>query len=253
MNGIRFKVGLGLLAAFVLSTSAAAQQVEMVISGLEFTTNIAMDAIETDVLVEKNAGSGEVFRTVPEAAERYRNAPAYAAVEALSAGPWALDLVGPYPKGKPLGFTLGEWLKAYGTATYACRSGVGHVKAKFENLVPNGVYTMWYSLLLKLQLGCADCAFAGLDMPLGHPSGSQNTFVSDDAGNGDFEAYFTPCLGLGNEQITAVLALAYHSDGKTYGARPVPAEGGFGLVTHVHIVAALPDEGAWTANPCSAQ
>ena len=253
MNGMGWKVGLGLLAAFILSTSAAAQQVEMVISGIEFTTGTAMDLIEQDLLIEKNPVSGEVFRPGPAEAEPYRDAPAYAQTQPMMHAWWSPDKAGPYPKGKALGFTLGEWLDAHGTATYACRGGVGHVKAEYENLVPNGVYTMWYALLLKLHLGCADCPFAGLAMPLGDPSGSQNVFVGDASGNADFEAYFTPCLGLGNDQIAAVLAIAYHSDGKTYGSNPGPGGIAMGWVSHTQLMAMLPDEGAWTVNPCSAQ
>ena len=253
MNGIRFKIGVGLVAALFLSASAAAQQVEMVISGLEFTTGTAMGVIEQDVLIEKNPGSGEVYRPGPTEAEPYRDAPVYAQTQPTPHYWWSPDKVGPFPKGKALGFTLGEWLGAHGTATYACRAGVGHVKAEFEKLVPNGVYTMWYALLLKLHLGCADCPFSGLVMPVGHPSGSQNSFVGDASGNADFEAYFTPCLGLGNDQIAAVLAVAYHSDGKTYRSNPGPGGVAMGWVSHTQAMAMLPDEGAWTANPCSAQ
>ena len=89
MNGIRFQIGVGLVAALFLSTSAAAQQVEMVISGIEFTTGTAMDVIEQDVLIEKNPGSGDVYRPGPMEAEPYRDAPAYAQTQPMPHSWWS--------------------------------------------------------------------------------------------------------------------------------------------------------------------
>jgi hypothetical protein len=54
-----------------------------------------------------------------------------------------MDKIGPYDKGMELGFTLDEWLNATGTAQITCENGAGSISAEFENLVPDGLSTMW--------------------------------------------------------------------------------------------------------------
>ena len=42
--------------------------------------------------------------------------------------PFDEKALGPYPKGRSLGLTLGEWLKHKGTGTYSCVDGKGTLR-----------------------------------------------------------------------------------------------------------------------------
>ena len=77
-----------------------------------------------------------------------------------------------------------------------------------------------------------------LDLPIGNRDGSQSVFTTDADGNANFEVRFETCLQMTERQIAALLAIAYHSDGKTYGVLPGP----FGQVTHVQLFTMLPGE-----------
>ena len=107
--------------------------------------------------------------------------------------------------------------------------------------MPNGTYTVWNFLAGKPHMGCADCPFATIDFPMGASDGSQSAFTAGADGKATYQASFEPCLRLGDDLLFSGLALAYHSDGKTYGKNP----GEFGNKTHVQIFAGLPDDGAW--------
>ena len=60
---------------------------------------------------------------------------------------------------------------------------------------------------------------------------------ADAEGKASFSHSFKPCLQMTGEWITSMLAIAYHSDGKTYGAYP----GDFGLNAHVPLFLMLPN------------
>ena len=75
-----------------------------------------------------------------------------------------------------------------------------------------------------------------LDVPLGARDGSESVFVADENGTATFSHEFAPCLQMSDTWTTAGLAIAYHSDGKTYGGHP----GEFGTVTHIPIFKLLP-------------
>ena len=136
--------------------------------------------------------------------------------------------------GQTESMTLGDFIAATGTGTYECDDGIGTVEVSFDNLVPDGVYTMWYSLIPRPVLD----PFVVLSMPLGARDGSQSPFTADRDGHADYSARFTPCLQLGGLQVDAVIDIAWHSDGNTYGATPGP----FSTVTHVSMWANLPVE-----------
>ncbi|SLN53832.1 hypothetical protein [Ruegeria meonggei] len=198
---------------------------------LTFIFHIDDGMAEQDVFYEKEPGSGEVFR--PTAATRDMDAPLYA--PALEVKHNFLDTTdtGPYPKGRPLGLTLGEWFAAKGGGSYSCENGVGIVDLTFENLVPNGVYTIWHDFMVWPPTK----PFIGTyDLPFGARDGSENIIVANDDGRADFERTISPCLQLSGEHLAADLGLAWHSDGKTYG--PLPGE--FSTVTHVQMYVALP-------------
>ncbi|MBI3384683.1 hypothetical protein HY030_00640 [Candidatus Gottesmanbacteria bacterium] len=137
--------------------------------------------------------------------------------------------LGPFAKGASLGFTLDDWLAASGSGTYSWEGDKAQLNLSFTKLVPNATYTVW----------CSRLTFPPnpkiVDSPCGAADGSENTFKTDPSGNGSFMLSLKP-LEESTKETATVIAVAYHRDGKTYGAEP----GDFGKVTHVQIVALIP-------------
>ncbi|MCV3274215.1 hypothetical protein [Roseobacter sinensis] len=198
---------------------------------LSFIFHIDDGMAEQDVFYEKVPGSGEVFR--PTAATRDMDAPLYAPAVEVPHNFLDTSDTGPYPKGPALGLTLGEWFAAEGHGTYVCKDGTGKLDLQFNHLVPNGVYTIWHDFMVWPP---TDPFIGTYDLPFGARDGSENEFVADASGSARFERTITPCLQLTGEHLAADLALAWHSDGKTYG--PLPGE--FSTVTHVQMYVTLP-------------
>lgn len=230
-----------LLTAVHFASPLSAQETQLTIGSIKFVDHITAGMIEQDALIEKEKGSGKVYRIGPDEAETYKDAPVFGTAEPIHHAPFAKSASGPYPKGKALGVTLSEWLSGSGTASYSCTAGEGSINASFTGLVPDGVYTMWYAFAGKAHMGCADCPFSTIDFPVGGGDGSQSVFSADGSGNADFQANFSPCLRLGDELLMPMLAIAYHSDGNTYGPDP----GKFGTASHVQLFAGLPDQNSW--------
>ena len=220
------------LMLFVSSTFAqvpANQSIE-----LTFVDHFTAGLIEQDIFVEKEPGSGLVFRLLAEERDLYLDAPLYASATTQHHNPFDAKKAGPYLKGEPLGLTLREWLNASGTATCTCEGGWGTFKADFENLVPNAVYTLWHFFMPAPPTE----PFSGtLDLPIGERDGSQSVFATDAEGNASLDIHFERCLQLGENQLMSGLAIAWHSDKKTYASEPGP----FGKSTHVQIFAMLPN------------
>ena len=120
--------------------------------------------------------------------------------------------VGPFEKGEPLGFTLGEWLSATATGTYVVDDGRAMVDLIFEGLVPEGVYTLW---CLEIVLS-PDIVFH--EQPCGELDGSENLLDVDEDGNA---TYMLDMVAFPPSTETNIyeIALAYHSDDQTYGER----------------------------------
>jgi len=137
--------------------------------------------------------------------------------------------LGPFDKGESLGFTLGDWLAATGSGSYTVNESKAEIKLSFKNLVPNGVYTLW----------CSRLTFPPhpkiVDRPCGASDGSENSFNADAAGDADFDLSIKT-LEDSTKETNSVIALAYHSDGKTHGASP----GDFGLNSHVQLFFLIP-------------
>ncbi len=137
--------------------------------------------------------------------------------------------LGPFDKGKSLGFTLQQWLSASGIGIYSVDDGNAEMELSFKNLVPNGVYTLW----------CSRITFPPepkiVDSPCGAENGSQNSFAADSKGIGTFSLKLKT-LESSTKETASMIALAYHSDSKTYGASP----GDFGSNTHVQIFFLMP-------------
>lgn len=216
------------LLLFAIAMPASAQDVSL---DLAFVTHLDIDLPEQDVYIEREPGSGKVYRVTT--GDHNMNAPLYAAAKAIPHNPFSPAAIGPHKKGAPLGMTLGQWLKHAGTGTYSCESGTGTLELNFSGLVPDGVYTMWHAFM---ALPPPEPFTGTLDLPLGARDGSESIFVADANGKQTFTHTFAPCLQMSDTWTTAMLALAYHSDGKTYGGHP----GKFGYNSHVPLFVMLP-------------
>ncbi len=213
------------LASIVLMFSAPASAGDDI--ELTFKSHLQKNLVEQSVQVERETGSGQVYRVTPVDQHRYLNSPVYGTDEIVALAPSDHGAVGPYQIGKALGFTLGDWLAATGTARYRCDGDDGKVEATFDKLVPNGVYTMWYVMAPRPPLE----PFKVLPMPLGARDATQNSFGANAKGHVKFAVTFSPCLQLSGRQVDTFLAIVWHSDGKTYGASPGP----FSKMAHIQI------------------
>jgi hypothetical protein len=198
---------------------------------LAFITHLDAGMPEQDVFIEREPGSGEVFRVT--AGDHNMSAPLFAAATEIEHNPFDPAAVGPHAKGESMGMTLGEWLKTSGRGTYTYRDGEGSLDLRFTGLVPNGIYTMW-NVFGPVS---PPKPFTGLlDLPLGASDGSENMFRADEQGNAVFTHTFKPGLQFSDVWTNALLAICYHRDGKTYGGSP----GLFGLHSHVPLFVMLP-------------
>jgi hypothetical protein len=224
---------LALTSALVcLVTSQARAQGQVIAIEIDFATHSGRGLFEPDVFVEKVEGSGELYKVGASEVHQYQEAMLHGATEEVEYAPERAG--GPYVKGEALGVTLGEWLTASATATYTCEEGKATVNVSFENLVPNGIYTMWNFI----EPDPITDPYTGLLWPLGARDGSQSVFKVDAQGDGEYEVVIESCLEMSGPQTISGLAIALHSDGKTYGFQA----GAFGVVTHTQMFAFFPKE-----------
>lgn len=219
-----------ILGGFLLLTFKVSAQTTL---NVQFVDHIDANLPEQDVFVESADDPKKVVRVEGEEAKDPENLKkqTFAAANMIEHDPFKLgpNPLGPYAKGKPLGFTLEQWLDANGSGSYSVDEDRATLDINFENLVPNGVYTVWCSRLTFPPNPVV------VDRPCGAEDGSENSFTADAEGNGVFILEVTP-LEKSTQQTASVIALAYHSDGKTYGISP----GEFGLNSHVQIFYLLP-------------
>ena len=201
---------------------------------ITFKNHLQYNLVEQHVYVERAPGSGEIYRVTPLDRHRYMDSPLYATANPVPNAPMDHGAVGPYERGAPLDLTLGEWLAGTGVATVKCKGKIGSIKATFDGLIPNAIYTLWHSLVPRPPLD----PFVALDIPLGARDGSTSPFGTDETGHAVYEASISPCLQYSGVQVDTMLAIAWHSDGKTYGPSPGP----FSTVTHVQVFGFFPIE-----------
>ena len=213
-------------------TSAAEVQYDAPVQiDLNFIFHIDEDLAEQDIFVEREPGSGKVYR--PTKAERDMSLPLYAPARPVEHTPFQPDNTGPWAKGKALGITLGQWFAAKGEGSYSCVDGEGKIIIQFSNLVANATYTLWHDFFVWPP---TEPFIGTYDLPIGARDGSQSVFRTDASGSRLFERSFKPCLQLSGEHLMSELAIAWHSNDKTYG--PLPGE--FSTNTHVHMYTGLP-------------
>jgi hypothetical protein len=137
--------------------------------------------------------------------------------------------LGPFPKGDELGLSLGEWLAARGSGTYAVSGQNTELQLSFEKLVPHGTYRLWCARVTRPP------HYASVEKPCGASDGSQNKVQSDANGNASFHLSLKPLPETAAETAT-VLQLNY--------TRAIVTQdeelGGYGLNEHVQLYAALP-------------
>lgn len=202
---------------------------------VKFGNHIQMGLPEQDVYVEDDKNPAQVLRVEGDAEKKLDPTlmakSVFAAGAAVEHDPFKVGAnpLGPFQKGKSLGFTLEQWLAGSGNGTYTVDGENAQLNLTFQNLVPNGVYTVWCSRLTLPP------NVAIVDKPCGDASGSENSFTADASGNATFSLKMK-ALEASTKETVSVLALAYHSDGKTYGVDP----GQFGLYSHVQLAFLLP-------------
>lgn len=202
---------------------------------VKFINHLQAELPEQDVFIESDSNPAMVIRVGVEEGKQAANLSktVFTAANPVEHDPFKVgdNPLGPYSKGQPLGITLGDWLAATGSGTYTVSGNEAKLDLSFQNLVANGVYTVWCSRLTfppNVKV---------VDRPCGAADGSENVFTADAQGNSTFELTITP-LEKSTAETASVIALAYHSDGKTYGSEP----GDFGSKSHVHIFYLLPAE-----------
>ncbi|HLB71757.1 MAG TPA: DUF1264 domain-containing protein [Candidatus Methanoperedens sp.] len=221
-----------LIILALTSTIATASGATMI--DIQFVNHIQAGLPEQDVFIQRNdAAPNQVVRVE---ANDTRDPAILAKIVFATAtttphDPFKLgsNPLGPYAKGASLGFTLQQWFAATGSGTYTVDGDNAEMKLSFQKLVPNGKYTVWCSRLtfppdVKI-----------VDSPCGAPDGSQNVLDADAQGNAAFDLKMKPLPDSSRETVS-LIALAYHSDGKTHGASP----GDFGLNSHVQIFFMIP-------------
>ena len=123
--------------------------------------------------------------------------------------------------GKPLGFTLGQWLAATGTVVVAGPAQRPHLAFSFHSLVPNGKYS-----LFKNHFAPGLVLFAPLD-----GNARTNSFSADAQGNASISLIARGPLSHAN-----AILLVYHSDGKNHGVE----RGAPGIEAHHQLIMRFP-------------
>lgn len=117
---------------------------------------------------------------------------------------------------------LGDWFKAKGYLKISCnRDGSANVKAKFENLIPNGVYTM-FGIWKTVLPGSTQTTF--LPVAFG---GFPNLVAVNGEGEGAFERTLDYCPKdpSPDGSVLMFVDLAYHADGAPHGGFPFTPAG----------------------------
>ncbi|TDF39724.1 hypothetical protein EYS14_09470 [Alteromonadaceae bacterium M269] len=104
--------------------------------------------------------------------------------------------------------TLGDWASAKGRLSYTCRDdGTAEVSARFSNLVPNGLYSMWGIWRITIP-------FAG-DITSASPFGGvPNVVTTNERGRARFSRELPFCPSEESEDGSLLLwvSVVYHAD-----------------------------------------
>jgi len=163
--------------------------------------------VPQDVFVERPGAPADlVFRSLPVEAEHpERLAQAvYASAERTVPDPYRLGPApfGPFPRGRALGFALGDWIGASGTGAYAVKDGRGELAVTFADLRPHGLYSLWCSP--------ASRSFANAL----YPCSSDPSFEADASGHAARRLEMAPRLSHAAMSNNFRVWLVFHSDGR---------------------------------------
>jgi hypothetical protein len=210
------------------------------VTDLAFKTYVQAGQPEQDVFVQSSSDTEQVFRLKPEDAQFRTNLDkrVFAAASAVAHDPHmtGTNPLGPFTRGADLGFTLESWLTAQGSGQYLLRDdGSAALHLSFRKLVPNAIYTILCSRMSSPPNPTADeKTCPALD-------GSESALKTDAAGNANFKLELKSPLAESStgtvNAVMTVIALDYHSDGKTCAGSPCQ----FGLNSHVQLSAVVPD------------
>lgn len=234
MNQTKFFASAALAVVSSLTTATALAQATDPIK-LNFNNFNADGLAEQDVFMENPANQNEVKRIPFSKASGVLDTPLFGTTKEPPFEPMKRELTETYPKGEALGINLGEWLAAKGSGTYQCDGQKATISATFDNLIPDSVYTMWNFI----DAAPPTEPYQSLVLPSGNRDGSQSIFQSDANGNGAYEVVIEPCPEMSGTQTAAGLAIAWHSDGKTYGIYT----GGLGVLAHAQLMTVFPNAG----------
>lgn len=215
--------------ALLVSVSIIQAQTPQVID-LNFRTLTGLGLTEQFVFLMNE--DGEIYKVEPDSPITALNQPIYtmANAEDFIFDPFQLfdNPVGPFEAGESLDMVLGDYLGARGSGTYTIDGDMATIDLSFDRLMPNGVYSMWCSTLHRPP------DFEVIDKPCGAEDGSEANFTADAHGELEIQMTF-PALDMPTETTVSVIAIAWHSDGQTYGEHT----GDFGIVTFVPLRALL--------------
>ena len=227
----RFKLvtAIALLVGIAFSGRLALARPTARVVDITFVNGLQAARALMDVFVDRDGiPAGQVVRLDAAAAKDPANQARalYASTAPVAPDPKNL---GPFPKGAALAMTLQQWLAATGSGTYSVNGDTAELKLSFQNLVPNGTYTLWCVIDSTAPNTSPQI------LPCGASDGSQNVFKADAQGNDAFNLTMK-ALPATTKEHPVVIAPAYHSDGKTHGANP----GDFGLNSHVQLIFEIP-------------
>ena len=104
---------------------------------INFMYHTEMDMHEQDVFIEREPGSGQVWRVTK--ADQDWNAPLFSVARPVKHNPFDGSDAGPYPRGEALGMTLGEWFAEHGINERRASDGNlvihGNVSPDFQDYV----------------------------------------------------------------------------------------------------------------------
>jgi hypothetical protein len=123
--------------------------------------------------------------------------------------------------------TLGDWIRARGSAAIECKDHATSVRLELSGLIPNRIYSVW---------GVFGGPGGLFPFPIG---GVPNIVVTDRDGRATFERQlnFCPQQETPDESPLLAIDVVFHSDNQIYGLVPEPDLAGFftGTVTNTQL------------------
>ena len=104
------------IACALTATEAQAEPIQ-----LKFINHLEVGLNELDVFVAEKADPTQAYRVTPESRQLHMESEVFAGAMPIAHNPFDVEAIGPFVKGRALGFTLAEWLAAEGSAEIHCQ------------------------------------------------------------------------------------------------------------------------------------